>query len=250
MNIRLDKINRIESNKLQTNNIEIVPIISAKETFKFYCKFCSKGFNHKQTYNIHHNSHTREIKFICDMCGKSLATKNSLRIHFKYHLKIKNHVCSTCGHRFVTPRELRDHVDKKHAAFRAIACTYPDCSETFDSEYRLNLHIRVHETNYAWTCDICGVATVSKFRLRVHKKIHTGEMIRQCPICQKNLAHDNALRRHIRTVHGGDKKSITATVTKKTLTLAEKMDEIETRKANAELTKILQAINTADNSMD
>lgn len=183
-------------------------IVTAKQSFRFQCQFCPKGFNHKQTYNIHHNSHTREIKFICDMCGKSLATKNSLRIHFRYHLGIKNHVCPKCGHRFVTPRELRDHVDKRHAASRAIACTYSDCSETFDSEYRLNLHIRVHETNYAFVCDICNVACVSKFRLGIHKKIHTGEMIRQCPICNKKLAHDNALRRHIRNVHG-EKNKIT-----------------------------------------
>lgn len=136
------------------------------------------------------------------MCGKQLATKNSLRIHFKYHLGIKNHECPKCGHKFVTPRELRDHVEKKHAAVRAIACTYSDCSATFDSEYRLNLHLRVHETNYAFVCDICGVATVSKFRLGIHKKIHTGEMIRKCYICNKSLAHDNALRRHIKNVHG------------------------------------------------
>lgn len=159
------------------------------------------------------------------MCGKSLATKNSLRIHFRYHLGIKNHVCPKCGHRFVTPRELRDHCDKKHAAAasRAIACTYADCTETFDSEYRLNLHIRVHETNYAHTCDICGVATVSKFRLRVHKKIHTGELIRQCPICQKKLAHDNALRRHIRTVHSSDKAVTAESVARKKSTLLSSM---------------------------
>lgn len=156
------------------------------------------------------------------MCGKTLATKNSLRVHFRYHLGIKNHACDKCGHRFVTPRELRDHVDKKHAASssRAIACTYSDCTETFDSEYRLNLHIRVHETNYAYRCDICGVATVSKFRLRVHKKIHTGELIRQCPICQKKLAHDNALRRHIRTVHNTDKSATAQSKRKSELLLA------------------------------
>lgn len=105
-------------------------------------------------------------------------------------------------YRFVTPRELRDHVDKKHATSRAIACTYEDCTETFDSVYRLDLHLRVHATGHAFKCDICGVATVSQFRLRVHKKIHTGELIRHCPICQKKLAHENALRRHIRNVHG------------------------------------------------
>lgn len=193
--------------------------IAAKKTFKFQCKYCSKGFNHKQTYNIHHNSHTHEIKYQCDMCGKSLATKNGLRIHFRYHLGIKNHVCPKCGHRFVTPRELRDHVDKKHAASRAIACTYADCSETFDSDYRLNLHIRLHETNYAFKCDVCGVATVSQFRLRIHKKIHTGEMIRHCPICQKKLAHENALRRHIRTVHGEKGQTVSASKKKSTLSI-------------------------------
>lgn len=152
------------------------------------------------------------------MCQKTLATKNSLRIHFRYHLGIKNHACTTCGHRFVTPRELRDHVDKKHATSRAIACTYEDCSETFDSVYRLDLHLRVHATGHAFRCDVCGVATVSQFRLRVHKKIHTGELIRHCPICQKKLAHENALRRHIRNVHG-DKGSAESRSKKKTTTL-------------------------------
>lgn len=99
--------------------------------------------------------------------------------------------------------------------------TYSDCSETFDSEYRLNLHIRVHETNYAFKCEVCGVATVSKFRLGIHKKIHTGEMKRNCPICQKRLAHDNALRRHIKNVHSDNNKARTGTVSKprRTITL-------------------------------
>lgn len=134
---------------------------------------------------------------------------------------IKNHVCPKCGHRFVTPRELRDHLEKKHATVRAIACTYSDCSDTFDSEYRLNLHLRVHETNYAYKCEVCGVACVSKFRLGIHKKIHTGEMIRHCPICQKRLAHDNALRRHIKNVHGDKSKARNGTVPKpqRTITL-------------------------------
>lgn len=143
---------------------------------------------------------------------------------------IKNHVCPKCGHRFVTPRELRDHVNKKHATSRAIACTYADCSETFDSFYRLDLHLRVHETAFEYRCNICGVATVSQFRLRIHKKIHTGELIRHCPICQKKLAHENALRRHIRNVHG-DKTS------KKKSTLSINANKSQT----LEQTKILQS---------
>lgn len=160
------------------------------------------------------------------MCGKSLATKNGLRIHFRYHLGIKKHACPKCDHRFVTPRELRDHVDKKHAASKKIACTYSDCSETFDSDYRLNLHIRIHETRFAFRCNVCGVACVSQFRLNIHKKIHTGELIRQCPICQKKLAHDNALRRHIRGVHG-DKTQAKKPAPRKKLTNAHESQTVE-----------------------
>lgn len=211
--------------------------IAAKKIFKFQCEYCSKGFNHKQTFKIHHNSHTHAIKFQCDICGKSLATKNGLRIHFRYHLGIRKHVCPKCGHGFVTPRELRDHVDKKHATSRAIACTYADCTETFDSVYRLDLHLRVHETNYAFKCDICGVATVSLFRLRIHKKIHTGEMIRECPICQKKLAHENALRRHIRNVHKNDNGTTEPASKKKSTLSKNNMNKSQT----LEQTKIVQS---------
>lgn len=119
----------------------------------------------------------------------------------------------------MTPRELRDHVDKKHATSRAIACTYADCSETFDSVYRLDLHLRVHENGFAFKCNVCGVATVSQFRLRIHQKIHTGELIRYCPIanCRRKLAHENGLRRHLLNVHGeksASKKKSTLTLNK------------------------------------
>lgn len=152
--------------------------------------------------------HTKEEKFICDFCGKIHYNKNNLRLHFKYHINAKDFKCDKCEHRFVTSGAMKDHIRRRHSTARSIACTYSNCSQTFPSEYLLALHLRVHETNYAFVCDICGVAVVSKYRLSQHKKIHTGVEIQKCPTCFKTLANLKSLKRHLRTVHSESRNGL------------------------------------------
>lgn len=135
------------------------------------------------------------------MCGKHLSNRGCLQLHFKYHLNIRNYKCDDCGLKFVTPRELKDHKRSKHSV-KSIICTYANCTETFDSEHWLNIHLRLHQTNYEFRCDRCGVACVNKYRLHEHKKIHTGEAKTPCPYCPKVLSRSQHLKRHVETQHG------------------------------------------------
>lgn len=168
--------------------------------FKFTCEFCQKGLPTKQQYKRHRNIHTHEEQFICDMCGKHLSNRACLQLHFKYHLNIRKFQCEHCALRFVTSREWKDHTRAKHS-LKMIACTYANCTETFDTEFWLNIHLRLHQTNYQFRCEICGVACVNKYRLQEHKKIHTGESKSPCPYCPKVLSRPQHLRRHIESLH-------------------------------------------------
>lgn len=161
-----------------------------------------------QEYKRHRNTHTREQKFICDMCGKNLSNRACLQLHFKYHMNIRKFKCEHCECRFVTSREVKDHTRAKHVV-KMIACTYENCTETFDSEHWLNIHLRLHQTNYQFRCDVCGIACVNQYRLKEHKRIHTGETRVPCPFCGKVLSRIQHLRRHIESFHSNNSETAT-----------------------------------------
>ncbi len=56
--------------------------------------------------------------------------------------------------------------------------------------------------NLQFFCNACdfGFAAMSCFKR--HLKIHTKEMVVRCPLCNRELSRGDALRRHLRTIHG------------------------------------------------
>lgn len=166
----------------------------------FICQFCDTGFTTKDELEVHSKVHTNKQHFICDVCGKICFNKVNILIHLKYHFGIKAYECSVCKHRFVRGLELKKHINRKHSA-NLLKCTYQNCTETFNSKYYLNIHLRIHDTGHAFVCDVCGVATVSEIRLSEHKTIHTGEKKRKCPVCDKMLSNQRKVILHLRSMH-------------------------------------------------
>lgn len=140
------------------------------------------------------------MEYICDMCGRYLSSKNHLRLHFKYHMANKQYKCDQCGYQCITPSILRSHIKRVHTPL-AVACTYENCSETFSSEHKLNIHLRVHSTNFAFVCDVCGKAFVNRARLNEHKRIHEKVDTVNCPECSKTLSSVRRLRYHMNAYH-------------------------------------------------
>ena len=110
-------------------------------------------------------------------------------------------------------------------------CSKPNCHSTFDSDYRLKLHLRIHDNNYEYCqycpfkylvasdyehhlrrhfeikdfkCDQCGKLFISNIYLNKHYAIHEG-IIYNCLLCEGYTASSkNCMNNHLRRKHSGN----------------------------------------------
>ena len=66
-------------------------------------------------------------------------------------------------------------------------------------------HIRIHEKNKPFKCDICDYSVTRKCELIKHSRIHTGEKPFKCHDCNYTAAEKSNLIRHLR-IHTGERR--------------------------------------------
>ena len=110
--------------------------------------------------------------------------------------------------------------------------------KTFNFQFILDKHIRIHTNDRPYPCETCGSSFVSGIHLRRHQKsvhktvrdfvcnicsapfkrlselkrhiiLHTGEKPFECTICGEMFKHREAGRRHSKSVHPDSISSIT-----------------------------------------
>ena len=109
-----------------------------------------------------------EKDLICQYCLRKFDNEDIFREHRKLH-KDEEFVCPVCGEAFDSFTKRNNHHSSVHGSF---SCT--KCRKPFQSEVRLNIHI---------------------------KQCTFGEVL-QCHLCQKTFANKRNLRDHISVIHG------------------------------------------------
>ena len=81
----------------------------------YWCESCKKGFNYKQNYIRHMNTHKSVYPIHCEYCGKGYINKGDLQVHLaKNHTNSYDFQCSICQKPFAIKKHLKKHLDTVH----------------------------------------------------------------------------------------------------------------------------------------
>ena len=116
----------------------------------------------------------------------------------------KKFVCSgygDCNRRFPNKRWLERHV-RVHNGEKPFKCDV--CQSQFLLSHHLKNHMRLHTGEKPFKCLLCGGEYSQYGNLQCHMRMHTGEKPFECSVCVKRFAYGSALKAHMRT-HTGEK---------------------------------------------
>lgn len=78
-------------------------------------------------------------------------------------------------------------------------CGVPNCGKSFDRPAKLREHLRTHNDERPFECEICGKAFTQKKHLTVHKLSHLDSKPHICPHCGVGRATKQQFERHLKT---------------------------------------------------
>ena len=102
---------------------------------------------------------------------------------------------TTCGRK----TDLKIHIQKLHSNDTPQLCK--KCGESLPDRYNFKLHMKSHEGEKCFKCDLCDYAGVSYRHLEAHLLTHSGDKPYECDQCDMAFRHRQLLRRHKNTYH-------------------------------------------------
>ena len=113
--------------------------------------------------------------------------------------------CTRCDKQYTTKSGLRMHAESMHEGVM-FKCSYENCPQQFNRRMALRRHLRSHEGNFTYTCEICGRGFFTNDFFTSHMNSHYGIKAFECGLCGKKYAHSSALTRHL--VDCGNERNI------------------------------------------
>ncbi|XP_078047755.1 uncharacterized protein LOC144475589 [Augochlora pura] len=171
----------------------------------FPCTVCDKAFLTKQKLDEHTNGHTGNAPVKCNLCNETFRrysnlTQHKNRHHLNIKRKLKDYICH-CGEVFHTKKKLAWH--KETHDDKPKACTY--CNERFIHMASLTRHMRrAHNRRFVpdaqresenVECPICKCIYL-RSSLAVHMRVHNGERPYECQVCSKAFSTKWNLQLH------------------------------------------------------
>lgn len=198
------------------------------------CDLCGEKFKHQGTLDQHVKSRHMQLEKIykCPQCSKRFAFRTKLTFHLKtVHTTSRPYLCEDCGSNFKNPASLRHHRIRKHQptnnkkectvcnkmipiysmskhmhTHKAYTIQCPRCDKMFKNTSTLKQHIRIHEDQRQYKCDMCGVGFNRRDGLRLHMKVHTKSDSRglkecSCQLCGEKFPNHSMLVIHRNRTH-------------------------------------------------
>ena len=158
-----------------------------KENPSFKCKYCSKPFWHKSTFNSH-------------ICNKMPPEKRNKKQ--KPKREKKTYECTKCGRHFSSYTNHKHHMLAHDGKFQ-YKCNV--CDKEFNNQIHYESHMDRHYKVKRFKCEFCEHRTVSKADMKQHMRQHTGVKPFKCKYCDKLFTHNSNRNSHEKT---HDKKHV------------------------------------------
>lgn len=184
---------------------------------QFKCTTCSESFNIHENLELHKIIHDESIKS-CPQCGIAFKRLASLHGHIKIHFKTEVFTCNQCEEIFTTLLLLKTHTDQYHSkenlniqsrstnltklkksTKQTLKCTH--CAKIFYKPSHLIRHLRIHNGERPFHCEICRDKFGQKTTLNIHMLRHSGSKPHSCPECFIKFSQKGNLKTHLKRVH-------------------------------------------------
>ncbi|CAH1981506.1 unnamed protein product [Acanthoscelides obtectus] len=151
------------------------------QSWKYFCKICSKRFPIKSNYDCHMRRHTGDRKFECHLCQKKFTDKCVLQRHMRTHSNVRDHKCPHCEKEYKDKRVLQIHMAKIHGIGIDV--------------------IKLPNRERRYFCHICPKAYYAKNKLTRHLYTHSGEKPFLCSMCDKKFNDKSYVKQHLKKAH-------------------------------------------------
>ncbi|XP_077978665.1 uncharacterized protein LOC144434083 [Glandiceps talaboti] len=174
--------------------------MKAHAKMPFFCEKCGKKMRSEYTLKLHMMHHTDDLPYVCKECGKGYFRIGGLKKHMITHQTDWQHICKVCGKVFLYKHNLNRHVNV-HKSRKCEICG------KFYPKDGLKAHVKIHENDRPFMCELCGKCFKTKAHMGVHKKYHSDERPHVCTECGKSFREECSLKRHIK-IHTNEREYV------------------------------------------
>ncbi|XP_073949457.1 uncharacterized protein isoform X2 [Choristoneura fumiferana] len=153
------------------------------------CGICFKEFENWPKLLTHRVFHS--AKKYCHLCPRRFSSIFKMEEHYltvHYEEKIAELSCEHCPKKFTCPKKFSIHAETHN-----IGCHL--CTEVLPNRHQLNEHLRSHQPEKRYACDMCEYTAIYANVLANHKKRRHKKFT--CKICERRFADASRLKNHV-----------------------------------------------------